>query len=166
MFFTAINDQLVNKDWTDREDRRSCEERRNSERHNNDNNSHEHYSTSFRHLKSVESRESTRSPCKETLSISKLAHSKIAAIDTTAAKPSVIPKPSTGTNTSAGVTTSLEMDELTEEEESEMMAKLMGFSSFSSTKGEHVIGADVSAADIVIVPNYRQYMHKKRALKE
>ena len=56
--------------------------------------------------------------------------------------------------------------ELNEEEEAEMMAKLLGFSSFTSTKGQHVIGSDISAADIIVVPNYRQYMHKKRKPKE
>lgn len=53
--------------------------------------------------------------------------------------------------------------EMTEEER--QMASLLGFSSFSTTKGEHVFGTDVSAVDIIKVPKYRQYMHKKKVSK-
>jgi len=41
------------------------------------------------------------------------------------------------------------------------IAKLMGFESFTSTKGEHVIGSNVSAVDIKKVRKYRQYMNKR-----
>jgi hypothetical protein len=63
------------------------------------------------------------------------------------------PKKTLGSN-------SIETEEL--DEEALLMANMLGFSSFSSTKGEHVIGTDVSAVDIIVVPKYRQYMHKNR----
>lgn len=47
-------------------------------------------------------------------------------------------------------------------EEEQQMAKLLGFTAFGSTKDTKVPGADVSAADIIVVPKYRQYMNKKR----
>lgn len=47
----------------------------------------------------------------------------------------------------------------------QIMKELLGFSSFDSTKGKHVPGADVSAADISKKRKYRQYMNKKRFSK-
>lgn len=46
-------------------------------------------------------------------------------------------------------------------EDEAMIAQLMGFSGFDSTKGKHVPGADVSAADIKKIRQYRQYMNRK-----
>lgn len=47
----------------------------------------------------------------------------------------------------------------------QIMKELIGFCSFDSTKGKHVPGADVSAADISKKRKYRQYMNKKRFSK-
>ncbi|KAI9020498.1 hypothetical protein DFJ74DRAFT_707543 [Hyaloraphidium curvatum] len=45
--------------------------------------------------------------------------------------------------------------------EEEKMMVLMGFGGFDSTKGKHVVGTDVSAADVKQQRTYRQYMNRK-----
>lgn len=46
-------------------------------------------------------------------------------------------------------------------EEQELMAKLMGFSSFDSTKGKMVPGNQVGSVHVVRKRRYRQYMNRK-----
>lgn len=41
------------------------------------------------------------------------------------------------------------------------MAKLMGFSGFSSTKGKKVEGNDVGEVHVILKRKYRQYMNRK-----
>lgn len=41
------------------------------------------------------------------------------------------------------------------------MAKLMGFSGFSSTKGKKVDGNDVGEVHVILKRKYRQYMNRK-----
>lgn len=41
------------------------------------------------------------------------------------------------------------------------MMRMMGFSDFSSTKGKHVPGNDIYAANIVQKRKYRQYMNRR-----
>lgn len=41
------------------------------------------------------------------------------------------------------------------------MMKMMGFSDFNSTKGKHVPGNDIYAANIVQKRKYRQYMNRR-----
>lgn len=49
----------------------------------------------------------------------------------------------------------------TSREEQDMMAKIMGFSDFDSTKGKKVPGNDVGAVHVVKKRRYRQYMNRK-----
>ena len=46
------------------------------------------------------------------------------------------------------------------EEEIDMM-KLMGFGGFDTTKGKHVSGNDIYAANITHKRKYRQYMNRR-----
>ncbi|KNC75684.1 hypothetical protein SARC_11795, partial [Sphaeroforma arctica JP610] len=46
-------------------------------------------------------------------------------------------------------------------EEADLMAKLMGFSSFDSTQGQHVPGTDVSGVIVKHKREYRQYMNRR-----
>lgn len=45
--------------------------------------------------------------------------------------------------------------------EEEAMAKVMGFSSFDTTKGKQVPGNQVGAVKVVKKRRYRQYMNRK-----
>lgn len=47
------------------------------------------------------------------------------------------------------------------EEDAEAMAKVMGFSSFDTTKGKQVAGNKVGAVKVVKKRRYRQYMNRK-----
>lgn len=46
-------------------------------------------------------------------------------------------------------------------EETDLMAKILGFSSFNSTKGKQVPGNQVGAVHVVKKRKYRQYMNRK-----
>jgi U4/U6.U5 tri-snRNP-associated protein 3 len=50
---------------------------------------------------------------------------------------------------------------LTEDMNEELMRKMLGFTSFDSTKGKHVSGTDQSAVYIRKERQYRQYMNRK-----
>ncbi|RKP25031.1 hypothetical protein SYNPS1DRAFT_16248 [Syncephalis pseudoplumigaleata] len=47
-----------------------------------------------------------------------------------------------------------------DDDESAMMA-MLGFSGFTTTKGTHVPGTDVSGADVRKPRTYRQYMNRR-----
>lgn len=47
------------------------------------------------------------------------------------------------------------------DEESEKMARMMGFSSFDTTKGKMVPGNQVGSVHVVKKIRYRQYMNRK-----
>jgi hypothetical protein len=61
-------------------------------------------------------------------------------------------------------TISVAIDE--QESEKKLLESLFGCSSFHSTKGKKVPGADASAADIIVRRKYTQYMNKKRPPKK
>lgn len=46
-------------------------------------------------------------------------------------------------------------------EEKDLLAKVMGFSSFDSTKGKMVPGNQIGAVHVVKKRRYRQYMNRK-----
>lgn len=48
-----------------------------------------------------------------------------------------------------------------DDEELELMKKVMGFNHFDTTKGKRVEGCDVSAVNIRTKKKYRQYMNRR-----
>lgn len=72
--------------------------------------------------------------------------------------PQSIPLPE---ETTTSVTTTIRDEFSGLKEENEMLAKMMGFSSFDSTKGKQVPGNNVGAVNVSKKRKYRQYMNRK-----